>query len=107
MTEGKQEKDRKGKDMIRRIEEMEARLNRAVHCLSRLEEALEQFEAVQEDIRILAAYYESPQWRADFEADEAHLLPADLSRGVLSEDGIYNVLEKNEELKQQLKQEDP
>ena len=107
MTEGKQEKDRKGRDMIRRIEEMESRLNRAVHCLSRLEEALEQFEAVQEDIRILAAYYESPQWRADFEADEAHLLPADLSRGVLSEDGIYNVLEKNEELKQQLKQEDP
>ena len=98
--------------MIRRIEEMEARLNRAVHCLNQLEEALEQFEAVQEDIRILSAYfespyYESPQWREDFEADEAHLLPADLPRGVLSEDSIYNVLEKNEELKQQLKQEDP
>ena len=103
MTEEKQEKDRKGRDMIRRIEEMETRLNRAVHCLNQLEEALEQFEAVQEDIRILSAYYESPQWREDFEADEAHLLPADLPRGVLSEDGIYNVLGKNEELKQQLK----
>ena len=107
MTEEKQEKDRKGRDMIRRIEEMEARLNRAGHCLNQLEEALEQFEAVQEDIRILSAYYESPQWREDFEADEAHLLTADLPRGVLSEDGIYNVLEKNQELKQQLKQEDP
>ena len=106
MTEEKQEKDRKGRDMIRRIEEMEARLNRAVHCLNQLDEALEQFEAVQEDIRILAAYYESPQWREDFEADEAHLLPADLPRGVLSEDGIYNVLEKYKELKRQLKQED-
>ena len=106
MTEEKQEKDRKGRDMIRRIEEMEARLNRAGHCLNQLEEALEQFEAVQEDIRILAAYYESPQWREDFEADEAHLLPADLPRGVLSEDGIYNVLEKYKELKRQLKQED-
>ena len=69
MTEEKQEKDRKGRDMIRRIEEMEARLNRAVHCLNQLEEALEQFEAVQEDIRILSAYFESPQWRKDFEAD--------------------------------------
>ena len=103
MKEGRQEKDRKGRDMIRRIEEMEARLNRAGHCLNQLEEALEQFEAVQEDIRILSAYYESPQWREDFEADEAHLLPADLARGVLSEDGIYNVLGKNEALKQQLK----
>jgi len=106
MTEEKQEKDRKGRDMIRRIEEMESRLNRAVHCLHQLEEALEQFEAVQEDIRILSAYFESPQWRKDFEADEAHLLPADLPRGVLSEDGIYNVLEKYKELKRQLKQED-
>ena len=70
---------------------------------SDLKEALEQFEAVQEDIRILSGYYESPQWREDLEADEAHLLPVDLPRGVLSEDGIYNVLGKNEELKQQLK----
>lgn len=31
-------------------------------------------------------------WRADFEADEEGELPADLPRGVLSEDGIYNVL---------------
>lgn len=30
----------------------------------------------------------------------------DLPRGVLSEDGIYNVLEKYKELKRQLKQED-
>ena len=93
--------------MIRRIEEMEARLNRAGRCLDRLEEALEQFEAVQEDIRILSEYYESPRWREDFEADEAHLLPADLPRGVLSEDGIYNVLQKNEELKELLKQHQP
>ena len=78
--------------MIRRIEEMEARLNRAVRCLDQLEEALEQFEAVQEDIRILSEYYESPQWRGDLEADEAHLLPADLPRGVLSEDSVYDAI---------------
>ncbi len=41
----------------------------------------------------LAAYYESPDWRADFEADEAGLLPKDMPRGILSEDGIYNLLE--------------
>jgi hypothetical protein len=40
----------------------------------------------------LTEYYESGQWLADFEADEAGLLPSDLKRGVLSEDGVYNLL---------------
>ena len=42
----------------------------------------------------LAAYYASDEWKADFLADEQGLLPKDLPRGVLSEDGIYNLLEK-------------
>lgn len=41
----------------------------------------------------LAAYYGSADWRADFAADEAGLLPPGLRRGVLSEDGIYNALD--------------
>ena len=40
----------------------------------------------------LTDYYEGGQWLADFEADEAGLLPSDLKRGVLSEDGVYNLL---------------
>lgn len=40
----------------------------------------------------LTEYYENGQWMADFEADEAGLLPRDLKRGVLSEDGVYNLL---------------
>jgi hypothetical protein len=43
-------------------------------------------------VKELAAYYEDDDWREDFEADEAGRLPADLKRGVLSEDGIYDVL---------------
>ena len=80
---------------------MEARLNRIIAWLD------DPSGDVTEDIRILDAYYRSPLWRSDFEADEAGKLPADLPRGVLSEDGIYNVLEKNQELKQQLKQHHP
>ncbi len=41
-------------------------------------------------------YYQSSLWRSDFEADEAGELPADLPRGVLSEDAIYNVLTEYE-----------
>ena len=36
---------------------------------------------------------ESGQWKADFEADEDGLIPENLSRGVLSEDGLYNLLD--------------
>ena len=41
---------------------------------------------------ILSEYYGSAAWKRDFAADEAGLLPKDLKRGVLSEDGIYNML---------------
>ncbi len=50
----------------------------------------------QEKIQELADYYDSPEWLEDFEADEAGLLPADLKRGVLSEDGVYNLLDEFE-----------
>ena len=43
-------------------------------------------------LRILSDYYSSPAWKRDLAADEAGLLPEDLKRGVLSEDGIYNLL---------------
>ena len=47
---------------------------------------------IQEAIRILAEYYGSDEWKQDFADDEDGLLPKDLKRGVLSEDGIWNVL---------------
>ena len=40
----------------------------------------------------LTEYYENGQWMDDYEADEAGLLPQNLKRGVLSEDGVYNLL---------------
>lgn len=46
----------------------------------------------------LTEYYENGQWMADYEADEAGLLPSDLKRGVLSEDGIYNLLFEIEQM---------
>ena len=56
--------------------------------------ALEQYEAVREAIRMLDEYLGSRQWKQDCKADEAGKLPKDLKRGVLSEDGIWNVLEE-------------
>ena len=42
---------------------------------------------------LLEEYYTSGEWRADYEADEAGLFPVDLKRGVLSQDGVYDLLE--------------
>ena len=53
---------------------------------------LDQYEKVQEAIAILSEYYGSDEWKQDYADDEAGLLPKDLKRGVLSEDGIWNLL---------------
>ena len=85
---------------IDRITHMEGLLDKSVEVIARLEQAIEDFDAIQPDIAELEAYYTSPQWRKDFEADEAGKLPKDLKRGVLSEDGIWNVLEDYKRLKE-------
>ena len=78
---------------IERITRMETLFDKGEEVVSRLEQALDDFAAIAPDIAELEAYYNSSQWRKDYEADEAGLLPKDLKRGVLSEDGLWNLLE--------------
>lgn len=40
----------------------------------------------------LLDYYEGGQWLSDYQADEQGLLPPDLKRGVLSQDGVWDLL---------------
>ena len=49
-------------------------------------------KTIKEDIAELNKYYSSELWKMDFAADEAGHLPPALKRGVLSEDGIWNLL---------------
>ena len=49
-------------------------------------------EALRVKVRLLDEYYISGEWQEDYEADEAGLFPADLKRGVLSQDGLYDFL---------------
>ena len=46
----------------------------------------------------LEAYYASDDWKLDYAADEAGALPGDLNRGVLSQDGLWNLLERYKEI---------
>ncbi len=54
------------------------------------------------DITALKAYYGSELWKQDYADDEAGRLPADLKRGVLSEDGLWNLLSDASELNKRL-----
>lgn len=77
---------------IVRVQEMEGRLNRLKSWL------MEKTGSIQEEVRVLDAYFQSPLWRLDYEADEDGELPSDLPRGVLSEDALYNALTEYDEV---------
>ena len=83
---------------IERISHMEKCLDDSRGAIDRLTEALEEYRDIQGKLRELSSYYSSEQWRKDFQDDEAGRLPADLKRGVLSEDAVYNLLSDNREI---------
>ena len=49
-------------------------------------------ELVQDMLRTLIDYYENGQWMEDYQLDEQGGLPANLKRGILSEDAVYDFL---------------
>lgn len=81
-----------------RIAHYEALLSRVTRAQRGLEDAMEEFSAIQPLMEELEAYYTSKLWRKDFEADERGELPKHQPRGVLSEDGIYNAITDNRAL---------
>lgn len=80
---------------IERIQYYESILTEVTQTLNQLEET---YAELQPKIQELESYYTSPLWKKDFEDDEKGKLPKDLKRGVLSEDGISNVLDWNQEI---------
>ena len=87
-----------------RISSMEQLMERASSAVINFSAALDKFVEAQQAIAALSDYYGSDEWKQDFADDEAGLLPADLKRGVLSEDGIWNLLADNRELMNRMKE---
>ena len=77
-------------------------MERAAKAVMDLSVALDNYKAAQEDIAAINDYYGSEEWKQDYADDEAGLLPADLKRGVLSEDGIWNLLSDASELNKRI-----
>ncbi|MBR2825918.1 MAG: DUF4298 domain-containing protein [Erysipelotrichaceae bacterium] len=85
-------------EQIERIKYHEETLDETRKLLNELEVLLDRYIANGGRLAELSKYYGSPEWMEDFEADEDGKLPAELKRGVLSEDGIYDLLSDNNEL---------
>ena len=74
-------------DRIKRIEKYERLFDEASACPD------------PEKLAALDAYYTSGQWLEDYTADENGELPPDLKRGVLSQDALYDLLERKRGLR--------
>lgn len=53
---------------------------------------IERIKKMEEHYNALKEYMESGLWLSDYEADERGELPPELKRGVLSQDGLYDLL---------------
>ena len=84
---------KKDQDILTRVREMEDRYDELTRVLAGLDEAISEFNEYKSDLMALREYMESGQWKADFEADEAGQIPSEVKRGVLSEDGLYELLQ--------------
>lgn len=78
-------------EAIRRIERMEELFDRVTSVFEHTPDALRS-PAIRESVQTLSDYYENGDWMHDYELDERGVLPSDLKRGVLSQDGLYDLL---------------
>ena len=87
---------------LQHIYAMENILDKATQKMDSLEKMIAEYENFQSEIKKLEAYYSSQQWKDDYAMDETGGFPEELKRGVLSQDGIWNMLERNKELAQRI-----
>ena len=85
-------------DQITRIEHNETLLDKVDSMITAENITGSDIVALLDTLNELDTYYQSPQYKRDFKDDENNLLPENLKRGVLSEDGIYNALTRGYDL---------
>lgn len=78
--------------IVERIEQMEEYFDRLLAAVKSNPYSIKTDEKLGKMLGILTEYYENGQWLSDYMHDENGELPAEIKRGVLSEDGVYNLL---------------
>ena len=86
-----------------RVEAMSAAYERAGSAVEAMNRALEALEGAKDDLARLDGYQRSGQWLKDYEANEAGKIPGNINCGVLSEDGLYNLLSDYDAIVKRLK----
>ncbi len=86
---------------LERIARMEALFDRLREVLGESASPIstEEFQNLK---KALTDYLESGDWLRDYELDEAGRLPPELKRGVLSQDGLYDLLSELSEGEEEL-----
>ena len=75
-----------------RIAAMERALDQTCDAVDQMRDAVAALVDATDAIQELSAYYGSQEWYQDRKADERGKFPADLKRGVLTEDLPYEAL---------------
>ena len=78
---------------VKRVAEMEERFDSLQQSVRALEDALNLSQDFRDNYKTLKKYMDSGKWLKDYETDEKGELPPDLKRGVLSQDGLYDLLQ--------------
>lgn len=74
------------------------KLEKAFEDRAGIDELITELEQMQPDIQKLEEYYTGKYWQNDLRLDEEGKLPSDLKRGVLAQDAISDLLDRNKEL---------
>ena len=90
-------------ERIERIKKMEEKLDNVSPKVDAFEKSLNDLNSAFEDIKSLSEYYKK-EWKEDYEADEQGKIPKDLKRGVLSQDTLFDLFEKLNEMKNDITQ---
>jgi len=78
--------------IVERVRQMEQYMDGVTEVLKNNPKELRNNDELRKKVEILTDYMDSGRWLADYEADERGELPASLKRGVLSQDGLYNLV---------------
>lgn len=77
---------------ISRITKMEKLFDDLKFSFEKSKEEFYKNKNLQRKLKVLTNYYENGKWLKDYQLDEENLLPKNLKRGILSQDGFYNFL---------------
>ena len=81
-----------------RVNQMSEALRRLSKVAASLADGAEELKSLAPDVDRLKDYISSGLWLKDFEADERREIGPEVDRSVLSEDGLYNLMEDLDDL---------